>query len=133
MTIKTEQAASVLKRAISEVLSRRMSDPRIVGVVSITHVDVAPDFKSAMVYVSVLPEKYEKRTLAGLQHAAGHIYSKVCDAVRMRIVPRLMFRLDATMKKQAKVFDAIREGMPDDPEPTPSDDTASPDHEEPST
>ncbi len=114
MSYRKKQIESTLQRAICQVLARRLSDPRVVGMVSVTHVDVSPDRRNAFVYVSVLPDKYEKRSLGGLNGAAGHIYSLVCKHVAMRMVPRLEFRLDKSLKKQENVYDAIRRGIDQD-------------------
>ena len=62
-------------------------------------------------YVSVLPDRYQQRSVYGLNHAAGRIYSLVRKAVVMRHVPRLTFRLDDSLKKQDEVFEAIRRGI----------------------
>lgn len=108
MSHRQEHAVSVLSRAISEVLSRDISDPRIVGMVTITKLEISPDFRQATVHVSILPEQYESRTVKGLAAAAGHIHTRVRKKVAMRTVPRLTFRLDKGLKKQAEVIDAIR-------------------------
>ena len=114
MSYRNKQIESTLKRAICQVLARRLSDPRVVGMVSVTHVDVSPDRRNAFVYVSILPDKYEKRSIQGLNGAAGHIYSLVCKHVAMRTVPKLEFRLDASLKKQEDIYDAIRRGIDQD-------------------
>ena len=111
MSHRQEQAESTLMRAISQVLQRQVSDPRITGLVSITRIQVSPDLKDAYVYVSVLPEQHQNKTLHGLRHAAGHIHSLVRKLVAMRSVPKLDFRLDESIKKQAAVEQAIREGL----------------------
>jgi ribosome-binding factor A len=111
MSHRKEQVESTLQRAVSEVLMRRISDPRIEGMVSVTRVRVSDDFKNADVYVSVLPDKYEKRTLAGLRAAAGHIYGHVMKAMAIRTVPRLDFQLDTELKKEEAIFDAIAKGL----------------------
>jgi ribosome-binding factor A len=111
MTHRIEQVESTLRRAISMVIVRDMADPRIAGMVSVTRIEVAKDMRDARVYVSVLPDKYEKRTLAGLRASVGRIHSKVSQKVRMRSVPRFDFRLDPTMKKEAVIFDAIQDGL----------------------
>src|SRR5688500_10661993 len=111
MSIRKLQIESTLKRAVSQVLSRGLSDPRIAGLVSVTRLEVSPDLHDAYVYVSVIPEKYEKRTLAGLRHASAHIHSMVFKAVDLKGVPRLDFRLDTGLKKEAAVLDAIRRGL----------------------
>lgn len=111
MSHRKEQVESTLQRAVSEVLTRRISDPRIEGLVSIIRVRVSDDFKHADVFVTVLPDKYEKRTLAGLRAAVGHIQTHVAKAVAMRTVPRLAFQIDEARKKEEQVFDAIAKGL----------------------
>ena len=118
MSHRIEQVESLLQRTVAEVLQRRISDPRIEGMVSVTRVKVSPDMHDAQVYVSILPERFERKTIAGLGHATRHIQRYVREAVALRTVPHLNFRLDKTLKKEADVLDAIREGMqrsgPDD-------------------
>jgi ribosome-binding factor A len=91
----------------------------------VTRVTVSPDRHAASVFVSVLPERLQNRTLAGLRHAAGHIQSLLRKVVAMRIVPRLDFQLDDGLKKQSAVFKDIAKAVaveqnhakaaPDDP------------------
>ena len=107
MSHRIEQAESTLRRVISQVLARRVSDPRIVGMVSVTRVEISPDRRNAGVFVSILPEQYEKRTMSGLVNAAIHIQNLVREEVAMRIVPHLSFHLDRSLKKQAEIFGAI--------------------------
>ncbi len=107
MSHRIEQAESTLRRVISQVLARRVSDPRIVGMVSVTRVEISPDRRNAGVFVSILPEQYEKRTMSGLMNAAIHIQNLVREEVAMRIVPHLSFHLDRSLKKQAEIFGAI--------------------------
>ncbi|MEX0774074.1 MAG: 30S ribosome-binding factor RbfA [Phycisphaeraceae bacterium] len=108
MSHRAAQVESALRRAISEVLGRRISDPRIVGLVSVTRVKVSPDLHDAYVYVSVLPVEHQALTVQGLRHATRYIHSLVRDEVAMKSVPHLDFRADDSLKKQAEVFDAIR-------------------------
>jgi ribosome-binding factor A len=116
MTFRKQQIESTLKRAVSQVLSRGLSDPRIAGLVSVTRLEVSPDLHDAYVYVSVIPDKYQKRTLAGLRHASPFIHSLVFKAVDLKGVPRLDFRLDTQIKKEAAVLGAIRRAMANETE-----------------
>lgn len=109
MSHRIAQIESTLKRAVAQVLIRRVSDPRIVGMVSVTRVEVTPDMREATAYVSVLPEKYQARTIAGLQAAHRHIQSMTGKLVSFDM-PHLRFKLDEGLKKEAGVLDAIREG-----------------------
>ncbi|MGB0766982.1 MAG: 30S ribosome-binding factor RbfA [Phycisphaeraceae bacterium] len=109
MTHRIEQVESTLRKALAQVLQRRLSDPRIRGLVSIIDVDVSPDMKRATIAVSVLPEEYEKRTVAGLKAANRHIQSEVKKLVALRVVPHLSFELDQSLKQAERVYQAIDE------------------------
>jgi len=112
MTVRTQQVASSIRAAVQMSITRGLNDPRIRGLISITRVSVAPDLSEAFIHVSVLPEEHSTLTLRGLESAAGHIRSSLRDSVRLRKVPRLIFRLDESIKKQAKLDAAIRSGLP---------------------
>lgn len=122
MTHRIEQAESTLHKALAQVLQRKISDPRIRGLVSITGIGISPDLKNARVSVSVLPEEFEKRTIAGLQSANRHIQAEVKKLVALRVVPHLRFELDGSIKKADAVYDALAEAepqSPDDVQPPP--------------
>lgn len=121
MSHRTEQIESTLLRAIAQALQRRVADPRIRGMVSVTRVKVSPDLHDAQVYISVLPDQYQNTTLQGLRHASRHVQSLVREQVAMRSVPELDFRLDEGLKKQEKIYEAIHRGM-ERVEEKPSDD-----------
>ena len=109
---RRRQVESTLQRGISQVLARRMSDPRIGGIVSVTAVKVSADGRDAAVFVSVLPESRQTRTLCALRHATGYIQSLLAKAMESRSLPRLDFCLDVTLKKQAALFSQIAEQRP---------------------
>lgn len=109
MTHRIEQVESTLRKALAQVLQRRISDPRIRGMVSITNVDISPDLKQAKVSVSVLPEEYARRTIAGLAAASRHIHNEIKKIVALRVVPHLKFELDVSLKQAEQVYKAIDE------------------------
>lgn len=111
MSYRLAQIESELKRAISQVLERRLGDPRIRGMISITRVEATADLSKADVYISVLPSRHQNLTLAGLRHATPRVYRQVCELVQMKRVPKLEFHLDLSLKKQARVYRAIARGM----------------------
>ncbi|MEM9415804.1 MAG: 30S ribosome-binding factor RbfA [Planctomycetota bacterium] len=124
MTHRVEQVESTMRKALAQVLQRKISDPRIRGMVSITKVDISPDLKTAKVMISVLPDQYEKRTLAGLRAANRHIHGELKKLVAFRVVPHLDFRLDSSLKTADDVFDAISEGLARTGDEDPAGDTS---------
>lgn len=109
MTHRTEQVNSTLQRAVQTVLARGLSDPRIRGLVSVTRVRVDDDLSHATVYVSVMPEEHAELTMHGLRAAAARIRSDVGRAVRIRRMPGLSFRLDDSIKQQARLERSLGE------------------------
>jgi ribosome-binding factor A len=104
---RREQIASTLHRAVQQVISKGLQDPRISGMITVTGVEVSPDLKAATVLVSILPADRERLTMYGLRDAAAHIRRQSSDLLAMRKVPDLTFRLDSSLKKQAEVYEAI--------------------------
>jgi ribosome-binding factor A len=107
MPERTVQLGSVLQQAIQEVILRGLNDPRVRGLISITKVEVLPDLSEARVFVSVLPEQHAALTVRALGHAAGHIQAKIAPQLSLKRLPRLQFRVDDSLKKQASLDAAL--------------------------
>lgn len=107
MSHRVEQVAATLQREIGRILAEGLADPRVKGMISVTGVEVSHDRRQAVVSVSIMPEKHEKSTMQGLRHAQRHIQKELAERVRVRQMPRLEFKLDPTLKKQARAIEAI--------------------------
>lgn len=107
MSRRTEQIASLLERAVKDVLARGLEDPRFKGLVTVTGVHVADDLQEAVVSVSVLPAEHADLTMHALRHAGRHLRHEVSNRVDLRRMPRLVFKLDDSLKRQAGVLEAL--------------------------
>jgi ribosome-binding factor A len=121
MSHRPEQLESALMRQVSQVLERGLADPRVKGLMTVTGVKLTEDRRTAVVSVSVLPAEHARGTIRALRHAAPHIRSQVARGIRARHTPRLEFKLDEALKRQAEVFRALEQARqltpPDPPEP----------------
>ncbi len=108
---RTSRLNGEYQKEISEII-RMQKDrmPDLKGMVSITEVDVAPDLKTAIVYVSIYGtgDVDSKRSLAVLQENAGFIRHQLSQVMRMRTVPALTFRLDGSMVYGAKMDELFK-------------------------
>jgi ribosome-binding factor A len=109
MSQRLRQIESTLHKAIAQVIQRGVADPRVRGLVSVTRVEADPDLRQARVFVSVLPEQHESRTIHGLRDAAPYLHKQVKQLLALRVVPHLDFRLDRGLKKTEAVYQAIQE------------------------
>ena len=108
---RTSRLNGEYQKEISEII--RLNKDRMFGVkgmISITEADVAPDLKTAYVYVSVygVSEAETKQTLQALQENAGFIRHQLAQVMRMRTVPALTFRLDGSMGYGAKMDELFK-------------------------
>jgi ribosome-binding factor A len=72
--MRKDRIASVLIRAISDIIEHEIKDPRL-GLVTITTVDVTSDLKKATVYFSSLNDK--DAGFATLNRAKGFIRNEI--------------------------------------------------------
>lgn len=109
MSNRPERVAQLMRREIAEVLQRRMRDPRVTGMVSVTDVEVTHDLSAARVFVSIMPDGPERqRSLDALQSAAGFIRHELAPRLGLREVPELRFVLDTSIERGARVDELLR-------------------------
>lgn len=117
MSHRIEKVESTLARAIQQVISQGLHDPRASGLISVLRVDISPDMANAMVFISIFPEDRSELTMHALKHAAKHIRHEAAELIDIRRMPILEFRLDTSLKRQAEIFGALakaRESTPID-------------------
>lgn len=101
-----------LKVALADLLTRDVSDPRLLGVV-VTRVELTDDLGMLTAHVRMLvggdDEKTRKATLTALHRASGMLKRELASRVKTRIVPDLRFFYDSGKDRQARVEELLRE------------------------
>lgn len=109
MSRRTERIASLIQTELSEVVLKKLKDPRI-GFVTLTGVDMTPDLKLARVYYSVLGKEKEKEdTQRALERAAGFLQHAIAEALKLRFTPKLTFHLDESLEEGMRIEGILRE------------------------
>ena len=102
------------QKEISSVISQKLRNkyPELSAIVSVTETDVAPDLKSAKIYISIFDPDNEKRqnSFEIISKNAGFIRHELAMVMRLRTVPELRFILDESMEHGAKI-DKILEDL----------------------
>ena len=119
---RADRVAEAIREEVATFLADGAKDPRIVGLVTVTGVDVTQDLRHAKIFVSVLGSDVEKAsTLEGLQSAAAHLRSRLGRSLRLRFAPELVFHADASVARASRIetlLEQIRDGrVPADEEP----------------
>ncbi len=106
---RSEKVAEAIHEMVSELLVKGLKDPRI-GFVTITGVKVTDDLHLATVYFTVIGSDAEKKaTEQGLNSARGFIRKEMGKTLRMRYVPDLLFRYDASVEYGARIETILKE------------------------
>jgi ribosome-binding factor A len=113
MSRRTDRVDSLVRQTLGQLLLTKLSDPRIDPArTTITNVAVSEDLTSAKVYVSVIgPEADQRKALAALKHAAGHLQELMMREVSLRQTPVLNFVLDTDFKKALETMEIIDQAM----------------------
>jgi ribosome-binding factor A len=119
---RQEKMARVIRDSVSDTIQNHLSDPRIEGLVSVTHVEVAPDMRTAQVFLSVFAsdETAQNRTIEAIQHASRPIQLRLGDVLTSRFCPHLLFVRDTQFKKTLEtlhLIDEVSKEFQDSPEP----------------
>ncbi len=100
---RAQRVGGLVLEEISTILQREIRDPRI-GFVTVTKVSVTDDLRNAKIFVSVMGNEEEKKnSLKGLHSATGYIRKELGHRMQLRHVPELLFKLDDSMEKSARI------------------------------
>ena len=114
MSRRTLKAGEAIRQVVGMAILTEIQDPRVCDV-TVLHVEVAGDMRTAKVHVSVMgDEKKQKLCLKGLQSAAGFLQAKVAKRIDTRYTPHLEFVLDQGVKNQLKISKMLDDEFKDD-------------------
>jgi ribosome-binding factor A len=114
---RSERVGEQIRAELARLLREEVTDPRI-GLVTLTRVDVAPDFSNARVYWSALSARPrmpdegtspDAATQAGLDSAAGFLRRRLAGALVLRRIPELRFLHDPSLAEGAHTLALLRE------------------------
>jgi ribosome-binding factor A len=111
-TRRTAKVAQAIRQVVSSAILFELRDPRV-KYVTVLHVEVPTDLRTAKVYISIMgDEKTQRLTLKGLEAARGWIQSRIADELQLRLTPVLTFVVDQGVKKSIEVSKLLRELHP---------------------
>lgn len=110
---RSERLDGEFQKEISAVISTKLRNkfPELSAIISITAADVAPDLKSAKIYISIYDTNAERadESLEIIKQNAGFIRHELAGVMRLRTVPELRFHLDESMEYGSKIDKILNE------------------------
>jgi ribosome-binding factor A len=95
----------LVKRELSGIIAREINFEG--ALVSINAVDVAPDLKSANVFVSTLGAENSKGVVDKLEAHRPALQAALSRNVVLKYTPHLIFHLDESIKRGARVLEIL--------------------------
>lgn len=103
-----ERMGVAIREEISTLVEGELSDPRI-GLVSVSEVLLAPDGRSARIYVTVDGSAEETAlSLEGLNAARNYIRRQLTVRLQLRQAPELTFSATRGLKHTARVDELLK-------------------------
>ena len=117
---RTRRIAEQIQRELAELVRFELKDPRVTSMITITEVEVSSDQSHAKVYFTTLGEAQAiEDTAAGLKRAAGFLRTQLAQRMKLRTIPQLEFKYDASVERGARLSRLIDEAVASTPKSTP--------------
>jgi len=102
------RVADQIQRDLSEIIVFELKDPRV-GMITITEVQVTPDYAHAKVFFTMLNDDLEaiRNTVAGLTQAAGFLRNQLGRRLTIHTLPALHFHHDNSTARGAHMSQLI--------------------------
>jgi ribosome-binding factor A len=104
------RVADQIQRDLSEIIAFELKDPRV-GMITITEVQLTPDYAHAKVFFTMLSDDKEaiKNTVAGLVKASGYIRIMLGKRLSIHTLPELHFIHDTSTARGIEMSRLIDE------------------------
>jgi ribosome-binding factor A len=104
---RQRRVSDLIQEEISELLQRKVSDPRL-SFVTVTAVEVSADLRQAHIYVSTVgDQEARQQMLAGLKHATGFLRRELGARLALRYIPGLTFHLDDSLECSQRIIQLL--------------------------
>ena len=105
---RADRISGKIQFAITELLSKKMQDPRI-EMVTVSGVKMTPDLRVAIVYITVFGDKKRIRdAMNGFKNSKGFIKKSIAPKLGLKYMPDLRFMQDDSFDKAAKMDALIK-------------------------
>src|SRR5574337_490094 len=111
-----QRVAEQIRRELAELIRLEIKDPRV-GFISLTDVEISPDFSHAKVYFSSMRgEEGLEEILLGLRRASGFLRRELGRRIRIHTLPELHFHYDKSVLEGSRLSALIDEAVRTDRE-----------------
>jgi ribosome-binding factor A len=111
---RLRRVADQIQRELSEILRSELKDPRV-GMITLTGVEVSPDFAHAKVFFTSLAEVAQRDEVrSGLKRASGFLRTMLGARLKIHNTPELHFVYDESVESGIRLTHLIEDAVASD-------------------
>jgi ribosome-binding factor A len=104
---RTLRVADQIQRELADLVRLEVKDPRV-RMVTLTGVEVTPDYAHAKVFFTLLGTPAQQdAALRGLSHAAGFLRGQIGRRIKLHNIPELHFVFDESVERGDRLSQLI--------------------------
>jgi len=107
---RSDRVAEQVRRDLAELIQKELKDPRV-GMISLTSVELTPDYAHAKIYFTTLHPEHLDEIQTGLKRAAGFLRRELGKRIHIHTLPELHFVHDASVSRGADLTDLINKAV----------------------
>jgi ribosome-binding factor A len=108
---RSSRIAEQVQRELAELIRLELKDPRV-GLVTLTGVDLTPDYAHAKIFYTTLAEDGARQEVeAGLRAASGFLRRELGRRIRIHTLPELHFVFDESVERGDRLSRLIDEAV----------------------
>ena len=106
MSTRMDKIDRQLQKVLTEIIQKEVDDP-VFDFFSITRVHTTRDLQESKIYFSLLADDKYEQALKTLKKMKGFIRSRLAEKIHLRILPKLSFFSDESIKYSVDIYTKI--------------------------
>ena len=102
---RSKVAALIGEQVATFIRHESNTDPMI----TLTNVDLSPDMKYAIIFVTTIPENREQDAIVFLKRNGSEIRKHLKKQLKLKVIPHLDFMIDAGERHRQHMDEIVRE------------------------
>ncbi len=108
MNSRGDRIKKALIKELSDIILHKVKDSRIRGIISVTDVELSPDYKYAKAYISIFgADESKEEIMEAINESTSFIRGEIGRRIRLRNTPELKFEIDDSLEKGRRISDLI--------------------------
>ena len=99
---RSDRVAEQVRRDLADLIRNELKDPRV-GMISLTAVELTPDYAHAKVFFTTLDTEHLDEVERGLKRSAGFLRRELGRRIHIHTLPELHFVYDNSRERGASM------------------------------